>query len=254
MKKNYIVILFSLLIVVLVGAFIIFKNTNKEEVKTEETEKVYYYTYEGKFVMSSTAHKVTDYKELKNNFFVKEKVKKVKSDSKIMEVIYDEFGEDPIVYGYYTEEEFSKYFKDKIDEGFTCDSDIGFNMGEGVILRCIFHDSGYSYEKVESELCANVNNNLVCIKPNDWENIDKYREEFENAGDKCEYYDYSTGKYSDSKKPKLGNLECSNEKPSIRKDNTFYCLLGSDGGSICSVNTGWCSIGEDLNTYCFGID
>ena len=258
MKKGYIVGLIILIICsVSLGMYLLLTKDNSESIKNNES--IVYYTYEGngKFVMSSIADKVSNYRELNNNYFIKENIQKVESSEKIIEVIYAQFGEKDIIYGYYTEEEFNKYFKDKINEGLVCDGNSSYNMGEGVTLKCITHNSGFKYDKKDSELCANIDNNIVCIKPNDWNNIKDYKNKFESVGWNCQYIDQTTGAWNDNVIPEIGNLECSKIKPSDRQ-NTYnhdlFCFIGNDGSAICNDNNGWCGIGSDINTWCFGVN
>lgn len=251
-NKIILIVLISLLVLILLLVFIFVKFVFRDK---GELEKIYYYTYEDKFVMSSNADKKTNLDDLNNDYFIKEKVKNAKSNSNIIEVTYNEYGEEPITYGYYTEQDFNNYFKSYIDDGLICDNNSSFNMGEGVVLKCLIHESGFTYQKVDSELCVNIDDKMVCIKPNDWENIVNYKNKFESAGWICEYNNYTTGEWNDSNIPEDGILECSKDKPSTRHNDYvegLFCFIGTDGGAICSNNNGWCGIGDDLNTWCFG--
>lgn len=220
------------------------------------SSKTMYYTYEDKFVMSSTAKKTSNMEEIKNDYYIKENINNVKSKEKVVEVLYsEEFNGPYYLYGYYLIDDFNNYFKEQIDNGFVCDKDdYSYALGEGSSMKCTVHESGFKYEKIDSELCVSINDKEVCIKPNDWANIEKYKSLFEDAGWICEYKDYNIGKWS-KEIPTFGNLECSEEKPSVRDHGNYdlFCYINTDGHATCNNNIGWCSINSDLNTNCFGI-
>lgn len=263
MKKEFkLLIIIILLLTVLFGVykFLYKSETNdnkKSENKVEEkTSVIKYYSYEGngKFTMSSISNKVDNLKDLNNNYYIKEKITKEKSNEKIIEILYNDFEREPYLYGYYSESDFNKYFSDQIKNGLVCDNKTEIALGEGVNIKCILHDLGFEYEKIDSELCSYINDKEICIKPNDWNNIEKYKEQFENVGWICEYQDFDTGKWNKDVIPNNGNLECSEEGHSKHSDNKIFCFIGTDGAAVCNNNVGWCGINDDLNTYCFGVN
>ena len=248
MKKNYLILLI-VAIIICVGVGLYLLNIKK-------TSEVKYYTYDGKFVMSSYAQKVDDYKKLNNNYFIKEKISNVTSKEDIIEVLFSGgFNEPYFAYGYYTIDDFNKYFSEDIKKGLVCDGESIHYLAEATSYKCVKHKPGYKYQKIDSELCANINNQLVCIKANDWQNNANYKKMFENVGWQCEYYDYSTQEFSANKVPTNGYLECSKVKPSnAKKDNELFCYIETDGEVVCNNNVGWCNLYKDLSTSCFGID
>ena len=255
MKKVFKFVLLVILIALLTCVaykFLCKKNTNS----SLSTIKYYSYENDGKFIMSSTAHKVEDVKQIENDYYIKEHITNVKSEEKIVEVLYNDFSEEPYLYGYYTEKDFNKYFSDQIKDGLVCDNKTEIAFGEGTNIKCLIHKEGFEYEKIDSELCVLINGKEICLKPNAWSNIDKHKEEFENAGWICEYQDYDTGKWTNDKKPTNGILECSKVKPSegVVKEGNLYCYIGPKGWASCDNNKGWCNINNDLTTNCNGID
>lgn len=271
MKKTFNVFLILFLLCVIgFEVYELFKNddsniNNNENTSIKESNEsnkesiiIKYFTYEGngKFTMSSTANRVSDFKKIKNNYYIKEEINNEKSDDKIVEVLYNDFESEPYLYGYYTNEEFNKYFEEQIKNGLVCDDKTEIGFGEGVNIKCVEHDTGFEYEKIDSKLCAYINDKEICINANDWENIDDYKKQFENVGWICEYKNNDNGKWSEDERPVNGYLECSKEKPSTNKhtSNELFCNIGSEGASVCNNNDGWCSINNDLNTYCFGVN
>jgi hypothetical protein len=217
--------------------------------------KLMYYSYEDKFVISSTANKVKKVKNLNNDYYIKENITKTKSKERLVEVLFSEGINEPYnTYGYYPISEFNTLFKDKIIDGFLCGIDKPYYLEEGNSLKCTIYDIGYKYNKIDSELCVLINNKEVCIKPNDWNNIEDYKKMLIDNGWLCEYKDYNTGEWT-TNIPEDGVLECSKEKPSIRdhSNNDLYCHINTDGSATCGNNNGWCSIDKDNSTYCFGI-
>ena len=262
MKKVFkIIAIILLLLAISFGVYKIFYKPNKNvvpnNVPNEIPSIIKYYSYEGngEFVMSSTSNKVNDLKELKNNYYIKETIKREKSNGEVIEVLYNDFDSEPYLYGFYTNEEFNKYFSKEIEDGLICDDKTEIAFEEGINIKCLTHETGFEYDKINSELCAKINDKEICIKPNDWKNVDKYKEDFENAGYICEYHNFDTGKWTGDTKINNGNLECSKEKPSLDKykDGELFCFMGTDGAAVCNDNIGWCGINNDLNTYCFGV-
>ena len=258
MKEFFkLIVIIIILFILSIAAIKLFDK--KDESEDNELEKINaitkYYTYEGKgkFTMSSISNKVDNYKELNNNYYIKERITKEKSKGRIIEVLYNDFEREPYLYGYYNETDFNKYFQEQIKNGLVCDNKTLIGLGEGVNIKCISHEAGFEYDKIDSELCAYINDKEICIKPNDWYNIESYKEKFESVGWICEYQD--SGEWSNDKKPTNGNLECSKERPSTRnyKEGELFCFIGTDGGAVCNNNIGWCSINDDLNTFCFGV-
>ncbi len=249
MKKRYMVLL---IVVVIIGAFLTAYLINVKK-------RVRYYTYDGEYVMSSNAIKVYNYKELERNYFIKETASKAKSKTEVIEMQYSsDFNAPYLLYGYYTVDEFKKYFAEDIKNGLVCDGKKVHYHAETSSFKCIKHKAGFKYEKIDSEVCAVINEELICVKANDWKNNKNYKKMFENIGWKCEYTDYSTGKHSDTKAPKKGIMECSKTKPSIRNQalsEEMFFDLGTDGSAIFNDhNTAYCSINADLSAYCFGIE
>ena len=252
--------IFKLLVALVLAGLIVlaacklFCKQDKSDSST--TTKYYSYEKDGKFIMSSTAHKVEDLKQIDNKYYIKENITKTKSKEKIVEVLYNDFSGEPYLYGYYTNSDFNKYFSEQIKNGLTCDNKTEVAYGEGSNIKCLIHDEGFEYEKIDSELCVNIDDNEVCVKPNAWEDVDKYKDNFEKAGWVCEYHDYDSGKWTNSKKPTDGVMECSKVKPSERTNsgNDLYCYIGTDGETTCNDGNGWCNINSDLTTNCYGTD
>lgn len=247
MKKNYMILLICVIIGGIIGVYL-FNNKESKEVR--------YYTYDGKFVISSSANKKDNYKKLNNNYFIKETISNMTSKEEIIEVLFSEgFNEPYFAYGYYTVSDFNKYFSEYIKKGLICDGEYTHYLEEAASYRCVKHESGHEYQKIDSELCANISDELVCIKANDWQNNKDYKKMFEKAGWQCEYYDYGSREFSVDIASTNGYLECSKTKPSERKnDNELFCNIETDGSAMCSNNAGWCNIYKDLSTSCFGID
>ena len=82
MKK----ILFIIIIILLLGVVTYIVLTKN---------KVMYYSYEDKFVISSTANKVKKVKNLNNDYYIKENITKTKSKERLVEVLFSEGINEP---------------------------------------------------------------------------------------------------------------------------------------------------------------
>ena len=85
-----------------------------------------------------------------------------------------------------------------------------------------------SYEKQESEVCATFSNGIVCVKPNNYENIDSIIEEFESAGATCGTYNVE---YDDQYEyDGYTNIRCTNGD----SNNLINCNIADPGSVVCS--------------------
>ena len=157
------------------------------------------------------------------------------STTPIYEILENlEFEGEYYTYGYYTKEELDKY---ELAKKLKCDNKDELALGEGTSRKCNEHDIGFVYNKIDSVMMVKINDEFIEIKPNDWENVNSYKTELEEAGLTCEPID---------EKSEYQHLDCKNSDGSIevdiRKegdvvahDNGNYCLINGDSSSWCNT-------------------
>ena len=185
------------------------------------------------FVFSSMASKVTDYKTLNKKVFIKETSVETISTEPIYEILENlEFKGEYYTYGYYTKEELDKY---DLANDLKCDNTSTIELGEGATRKCKEHEVGFKYDKIDSEMIVIIGDKVINIKPNDWSNINNYKETIEEAGLKCDPIN------EDVLQP---SLYC--------KDDTEYMVLNiHKSGEVVAHDKGYyCYIGNDLATWC----
>ena len=197
----------------------------------------------GEFTLSSLAKKINDYKKLNKKFFIKETINETISTSPVIEVFYGDYdsSKDKIeyyTYGNYTKEDFNSYFSSYIKEGLKCDGNSSVYIGEGSYYKCVEHETGYKYDRIDSEACIITNDsNTICVKPNDWNNVSDYKTKFEKVGWTCTKTNFNEQNY----------VLCQKEKSNF---NELYIYIHDDGAVVVGSGS-YCYVNKDLASWCF---
>ena len=182
----------------------------------EPQETVAYYTYEGEDVTGSTAHKVSDYRNLN-----------------VWKRTYNNR-----IYPYATE----TACKSAIEGSETCSESV-----QPYFIK------ETSRSVTSNEVCGNIDGTVICMKENDWENSESLKSQFINAGLTCAYQDYSSDNWVGNTKPESGGLECSDEDPTNGYSvGEFYCKVNSYGDVLCGINGEGRCVAEGGSFYCQG--
>ena len=246
----------AVLYIVIIGIIILFgigigyylHIINKKPADKSINNKIFYYSVENNvnFTPSSLAKKVNNYKELNKNFFVKETINETISKAPVIEVFLGDYdsSKDTIeyyTYGNYTKEDFNSYFSSYIKEGLKCDGNSSVYIGEGSYYKCAEHETGYKYDRIDSEACIITNDsNTICVKPNDWNNVSDYKTKFEKIGWTCTKTDFNEQNY----------LLCQKEESDINKLHIYI----HDDGTIIFGERSICYVGHDLSSCCVNYD
>ncbi len=258
-KKNNISLYIILIgVVVLIGigiGYFFYKTNNKQlPINNDETEKreqsnsssnkVMYYSIEenGEFTPSSLAKKVSDYKTLNKKFFIKETISEAISANPVIEVFYGTYESDKdtieyFTYGFYSKEDFNNFFSSYINKGLKCDGSSNIYIGEGSYYKCVEHETGYKYDRIDSEACIITNSNTICVKPNDWNNVSDYKTKFEKVGWTCAKTDQENQNY----------VLCQKEESNF---DDLYIYIHDDGRVVVGSGS-YCYVNHDLASWCF---
>ena len=215
---------------------------NVNEILENEGNATVYYSIEGdgEYTPSALAKKVIDYKKLKAPFFIKEVIVKTKSTEPLIEILNSYYLDNEQIryytYNYIAEKEFKRDYSKNIKDGLKCDGITETYAGEGDYIKCNKHDTGFEYNKIESEICVLIEEKPKCIKPNnDWSKIEEYKNEFESLGWTCTITDYEIKDQN--------QLECNY--------NELRLTLANSGEVIIGYESPYCYVNKDLATWCY---
>ncbi len=238
-NKTIYLLLIALLVCIIIILGMILKNKSNEPTENvtnnssvEEKKQVVYYSFNDKldFVFSSMATKVDDYNKINNKVLVKETITKETSTETMYEISDNlEFDGKHYLYGIFTKELLDKF--EMFDET-KCDTDFEKDMGEGTTRICKKHEPGFAYDKIDSEMLVKTNNSVITIKANDWDNVDNYKKDFEDAGWKCENNGQSLKCDETSNELRVYVFKTGEVSAS---ENSSYYYVNNDYASWCNT-------------------
>ena len=105
----------------------------------------------------------------------------------------------------------------------------------------VLYFAGETYTKVTNEVCAKFNNNsngTVCLKPNDYANVDNYYTEMNNLGLSCNEYQ------------KFGYLQCSNGS-TASQSGSLMCNIVDRTVTCGIIDVGFCQSDGLITSECY---